>query len=130
MDDFDSTVSTTAAGIEAEFDGRWGAWLSDTGQWWAARRQALSAEDLAAGCVPYLQANSPDDLRERIRDEEALTMRHNARRERQLRMDQPGKDQIPEDTDRLWKPCVNGISASRLYWPRKQAGEAHARRDG
>jgi hypothetical protein len=46
MDDFDSTVAATA---EAGFDGRWGIWLSDTGQWWAARRQALSAEEMAAG---------------------------------------------------------------------------------
>jgi hypothetical protein len=49
MDDSDSTVAATAAAIEAEFGGRWGIWLSDTCQWWAARRQALSAEELAAG---------------------------------------------------------------------------------
>jgi hypothetical protein len=83
MDESDSTVAAIAAGIEAEFDGRWGAWLSDTGQWWAARTQALSAEDLAAGCVPYLQAGSPDELRARIRDEEALATRHRANQESQ-----------------------------------------------
>jgi hypothetical protein len=102
MDDFDSTVAATA---EAEFDGRWGIWLSDTGQWWAARRQALSAEELAAGCVPHFQADSPDELRDRIRDEEALTMHHKAHQERQ---------QISKETDRLWKSRVNGLSRSPL----------------
>jgi hypothetical protein len=87
MDDSDPTVAATATGIEAEFGNRWGVWLSDTGQWWAARRQALSSEDLAAGCVPYLQAGNPDELKDRIRDEETLTTRR----------------QIPEDTDHLWK---------------------------
>jgi hypothetical protein len=99
MDDSDPTVAATAAGIEAEFGNRWGVWLSDTGQWWAARRQALSSEDLAAGCVPYLQADSPDELRDRIRDEEALTTRH----------------QIPEDTDRLWESRRSGFSRSHLH---------------
>jgi hypothetical protein len=98
MDDSDPTVVATAAGIEAEFGNRWGAWLSDTGQWWAARRQALSAEDQAAGCVPYLQADSPDELKDRIRDEEALTTRH----------------QRPEDADRLWKSCGNGLSGCHM----------------
>jgi hypothetical protein len=70
MDESDSNVAATAAGIDAKFDGRWGIWLSDTGRWWAARRQPLSAEDLAAGRVPYLQADSPDELTDRIKDEE------------------------------------------------------------
>lgn len=73
MNDSDSNVAATAAGIEAEFDGRWGIWLSDTGRWWAARVQPLSADDLTAGCVPFLQADSPDELSDRIRDEERIT---------------------------------------------------------
>jgi hypothetical protein len=90
MDDFDPTLAGTAAGIEAQFDGRWGVWLSDTGQWWAARTQALTASELAAGCVPYLQASSPGDLRERIKDEEALASPRKPHKERQ---------QEPEETD-------------------------------
>ncbi len=101
MDDSDSTLAATATGIEAEFDGRWGIWLSDTGQWWATRRQPLSADDLAAGCVPYLQADSPDELSDRIRDEEALTTRDKTNRARQRDMDRSNQDQIPENTDRL-----------------------------
>lgn len=73
MDDSDSNVAVTAARIEAEFGERWGIWLSDTGQWWAARTQPLSADDLAAGCVPFLQADSPAELSDRIRDEERIS---------------------------------------------------------
>jgi hypothetical protein len=100
MDDSDSTVTATAAVIEAKFGDRWGIWLSDTGQWWAARRQALSSEDLAAGCVPYLQADGPEELSDRIRDEEALTMRDTTLRERQRYEGQPVHGQVPEETDR------------------------------
>jgi hypothetical protein len=73
MDDTHSNVAATTAAIEAEFNGRWGIWLSDTGQWWAARRQPLTADDLVAGCVPYLQADTADELRDRIKDEERIT---------------------------------------------------------
>jgi hypothetical protein len=57
-----------AAEIEAEFDG-WHVWRSDTGRWWAARKASLTAEDLSAGCVQYLQADSPQELRDQITDE-------------------------------------------------------------
>jgi hypothetical protein len=100
MDDSDSTVAATAAAIETEFGGRWGAWLSDTCQWWAARRQALSADELAAGCVPYLQADTPEELRDRIRDEEAIALRQMTDRERQRDEGQPIQGQIPEQKDR------------------------------
>lgn len=73
MDDLNPTVAATVAAIETEFGNRWGVWLSDTGQWWAARRQGLTAAQQAAGCVPYLQASDPDALRHQIADEEALT---------------------------------------------------------
>ncbi len=105
MDNFDSTASATAAGIEAEFAGRWAMWLSDSGQWWAARRQALSAEDLAVGCVPYPQADSLDELRNRVRDEEALTTRHKTHQASEHFREQPDQ---PENTDDLWKSWGNG----------------------
>jgi hypothetical protein len=73
MDDLNPTVAATVTAIETEFGNRWGVWLSDTEQWWAARRQALTAAQQAAGCVPYLQASDPDALRHQIADEEALT---------------------------------------------------------
>ena len=52
--------------LEAAFGGRWGIWLSDTGRWWAARRTALSSAELSAGCVPFLRADGPAQLAERI----------------------------------------------------------------
>lgn len=73
MDDPDSTVSATVTAIETEFGHRWGVWLADSGQWWAARVQAMSVALQTAGCVPYLRAADPDDLRRQIADEEALT---------------------------------------------------------
>jgi hypothetical protein len=63
----DQDAHDPATAIEALFGGQWGVWRSDTGWWWAARRHALTADDLAAGCVPYLQAHSPEDLTEQIR---------------------------------------------------------------
>jgi hypothetical protein len=63
----------TVADIEAAFDRRWGVWVSDTGCWWATRAQALSAEDLSVGCVPYIQAESPEELTERIHQQDQLS---------------------------------------------------------
>jgi hypothetical protein len=65
--------SLTAADIEAAYGGRWGAWQSDTGQWWAARTQPLTASQLAAGGVPFLRAATPDELKQAISEEERLT---------------------------------------------------------
>lgn len=65
--------SLTAEGIEAACGGRWGVWQSDTGRWWAARTQPLTASQLAAGGVPFLQATAPDELKQAISDEERLT---------------------------------------------------------
>jgi hypothetical protein len=67
------TVAATVAAIEAATASRWGVWLSDTGWWWAARTDALSAQDLSAGCVPFLHADDPDELAERIRQQDRLT---------------------------------------------------------
>ena len=72
MSEHISLTATTAA-IEAAFDGRWGVWLSDTGWWWAARTHALTAEELTTGCVPFIHADNPDELTERIRQQHELT---------------------------------------------------------
>jgi hypothetical protein len=79
MDDLNPTVTATVTAIESEFGSRWGVWLSDTGQWWAARTWAMTAAEEAAGCVPYIQARDPGELRQQIRDEEALLPGQRAR---------------------------------------------------
>jgi hypothetical protein len=61
-----------AAAIEADYE-RWRVWLSDSGKWWAARKESLTADELSAGCVSFLQADDPDDLRQKIDAEEQLT---------------------------------------------------------
>lgn len=67
------TAATHAMGkLEAAFGGRWGIWLSDTGRWWAARRSALSSAELSAGCVPFLRADGPSQLAERIQSQEEM----------------------------------------------------------
>ena len=65
-------TTATAEAIEADFGGRWGVWLSDTGRWWAARTSALTSAQLNAGCVPFIQADNPDELAERIREQDRL----------------------------------------------------------
>lgn len=69
----EAEVRLTIATIEATFDGRWGAWLSDTGTWWATRTKALTAEQTSAGCGPHVSADSPGELTERIRQQDELT---------------------------------------------------------
>jgi hypothetical protein len=73
MSDDEPSVSATVTAIEAAFAGRWGVWLSDTGWWWATRAHALSAGELSAGCIPFIHADNPDELTERIRQQERLT---------------------------------------------------------
>lgn len=65
----------TTGMLEAAFGGRWGVWLSDSGYWWAARRAALSPAELSAGCIPFLRAEAPAQLAERIRAQEELSAR-------------------------------------------------------
>ena len=65
--------SLSAADIEAAYGGRWAVWQSDTGQWWAARTQPLTASQLTAGGVPFLRAATPGELMQAISDEERLT---------------------------------------------------------
>jgi hypothetical protein len=64
------SVAAAVAAIEASFGHHWGVWLSDTGWWWAARTQALTAEQRGAGGLPYLHADNPDELTELIRQQE------------------------------------------------------------
>lgn len=66
------SLAAAIAAIESAFDGRWGVWLSDTGWWWATRAEALTAAELAAGCVPFIHADNPDELSERIRQQDEL----------------------------------------------------------
>ena len=66
MSEENPSLAATIAAIEAVFGGRWGVWLSDTGWWWAARTQTLTAGELAAGCVPFLHAHNPEELTEQM----------------------------------------------------------------
>jgi hypothetical protein len=73
MSDEHQTTTATARAIEADFGGRWGVWLSDTGRWWAARTNVLTSAEFNAGCVPFIQAGHPDELTERIREQDRLS---------------------------------------------------------
>jgi hypothetical protein len=75
MDKTQAGITPSAEAIEAAFGGRWRAWLSDTGWWWAARCELLNAADLGAGCVPFLRAQTQAGLIERIHDQEDLHIR-------------------------------------------------------
>lgn len=68
-----ANLAATVATIEAAFNGRWGVWLSDTGWWWAARTSPLTAEQHAAGGIPFIQADNPDELTAHIRQQDQLT---------------------------------------------------------
>jgi hypothetical protein len=67
-----TSAACTMEELEAAFGGRWGIWLSETGRWWAARRSALSSAALSAGCVPFLRADGPSQLAERIQSQEEM----------------------------------------------------------
>ena len=66
-------AEVTPGGHRTAFGGRWGIWLSDTGRWWATRRDPLTAAGLTAGCVPFLRADTPAELAERIQAQEELS---------------------------------------------------------
>jgi hypothetical protein len=66
-------TADAAGAIEAEFGGRWGVWLSDTGRWWAARTSALTSDQANAGCVPFIESDGPDELADRIRQQDRLS---------------------------------------------------------
>jgi hypothetical protein len=73
-------LTRTAETLEAAFGGRWGIWLSDTGRWWASHRAALSSAELAAGCVPFVRADTSSQLAERIQAQEDLLAETGSRR--------------------------------------------------
>jgi hypothetical protein len=73
MNKQDAGLTGTIAAIEAACGLRWGVWLSDTGWWWATRNRTLTAEQLSAGCAQHLQAHSPGELAERIRQQDSIT---------------------------------------------------------
>ena len=74
MSEEHQTTTATAEAIEADFGGRWGAWLSDTGRWGATRTITLTSAQLNAGCIPFIQADTPDELTERIREQDRLNV--------------------------------------------------------
>jgi len=71
----DQFTTCTIETLEAAFGRRWGIWLSETGRWWAARRAALSAAELSAGCVPFLRAETAFQLGEGIEAQEEISGR-------------------------------------------------------
>jgi hypothetical protein len=75
MNETQVDTTSSAKAIEAAFGGRWGVWLSDTGWWWATRCEPLNLAALGAGCVPFLRAQTPAGLAERIQDQEDLHTR-------------------------------------------------------
>jgi hypothetical protein len=72
MNDTQHPGNAEASALEAAFGGRWNVWLSDTGSWWAARTELSTAAERAAGCVHYLRADTPGELRLFIEDQEHL----------------------------------------------------------
>ncbi|HTP17450.1 MAG TPA: hypothetical protein VMK13_16650 [Streptosporangiaceae bacterium] len=68
---------------------QWSIWVSSTGRYWASFTGALNAAELAAGCVPFVQADDPAALAASIRDQETC-------RDRVL---QPGRP-APDSTHR------------------------------
>jgi hypothetical protein len=71
MSQQDSGLAETITAMEAACERRWGVWFSDTGWWWATRTQTLTSGQLSAGCAQYLQAHSPGELAERIRQQDS-----------------------------------------------------------
>jgi hypothetical protein len=49
----------------------WTLWVSGTGRLWASRRDALTAAEIAAGCVAFLHADSPGALAGQLCTQEA-----------------------------------------------------------
>lgn len=73
MDDRYDPIASVGRELEAEFGDRWDVWLSDTGRWWAARRNAMSAAELGARCVHFLRAADPTELARLVRAQEELS---------------------------------------------------------
>jgi hypothetical protein len=73
------SVTDPAAALGQEFPG-WALWLSGTGRWWASRRSEISAAEQAAGCVPFLHADTDEALAVQIHAQEALRPRQTTTR--------------------------------------------------
>lgn len=71
MTETPSTESTRVEEIEAEFPA-WSVWVSDTGNWWASLRGALTLDQIAAGCSPFVRSEDADELLCDLADREAL----------------------------------------------------------
>lgn len=67
-------ITNPAAALSGEFPG-WALWLSGTGRWWASWQAELSAAERAAGCAPFLHADTAEALAGQIRAQEALRPR-------------------------------------------------------
>ncbi len=72
MDNTDTAAAATAQAIEAAFGGHWGVWLSETGRWWGACTEPLTGEEISAGCVPFVQAETPSELTARLHEQDGL----------------------------------------------------------
>ena len=68
----DPCHSDITAELESAFGDRWGIWVSDTGRWWASRRQALTATQVGAGCKPFIHAGTAEELAGHLSDQTQL----------------------------------------------------------
>ena len=87
------------ASIEAAYQGRWRAWISDTGRWWAARTDTLTVAELVVGCLPFLSTDNPDELARLIDAQEELRVSVAPR--------PPARPRPATDS---WHPRTNGPS--------------------
>ena len=60
----------TVAVIEARHR-RWTAWDADSGTWCASVRRNLTKTQQLAGCMPYLQADTPGELEQLLAEDDA-----------------------------------------------------------
>lgn len=50
----------------------WTIWRSDAGRWWATRHHPLTAAQREAGCAMTVDADDPESLQEKLREQEEL----------------------------------------------------------
>ncbi len=70
----ETSIAAIVNALESACDQRWAVWLSDTGQWWATWHNVLPAAAMNAGCVPFLRADRPEALGQRIREQDQLAV--------------------------------------------------------
>lgn len=73
MNATNASMTAIVKALESACDHRWAVWLSDTGRWWATRHSTLAAAAVNAGCVPFLRADTPEELAQRIREQDELS---------------------------------------------------------